>query len=141
MAGDAARQRPDGIVNANLWEFPNIEIEPSRSGSERQSAYSSGKKGQSRPTSAAAIQRVDSAVVQFARHLGLQIYNAKHLSTVKHSITRYRITLEGYWVQLRKPTRPRAGVWKSPAKMRRLAFTAAHKKLATIAANRILSGR
>jgi hypothetical protein len=78
---------------------------------------------------------------------------------VKHSITRYRITLDAFHAYLggtsstsphsvktksgTRGTRPseNLGVWKSPAQMRRLAFTAAHKKLASFAANRILSGR
>jgi A/G-specific adenine glycosylase len=152
------RQRPAGVVNSHLWEFPNVEIAPSRSSSGRQSAHSSGEKGQSRLTSAATIQGVDSAIVSAAKHLGLEIRNAKHLSIVKHSITRYRITLEAFSAKIggtsstsphlknaksgTRVTRPSGiSVWKSPMQMQRLAFTAAHKKLASLAANRILSGR
>ena len=83
--------------------------------------------------------------------------DVKPLCTVKHSITRYRITLEAFHVNLggrvpRVPfktaksgtrvTRPsEIGVWKTPAQMRQLAFTAAHKKLASAAVKCILSGR
>jgi hypothetical protein len=58
---------------------------------------------------------------------------------VKHSITRYRITLEACHVQFRKRPRPQDGAWKSPAQMRLLAFTAAHKKLASFAVNHAIS--
>jgi adenine-specific DNA glycosylase len=60
---------------------------------------------------------------------------------MKHSITRYRITLEAFLV---RPTRTIAnsdGIWKTPSQMQTLAFTAAHKKLASAAVKSILSGR
>ena len=125
------RQRPAGIVNAHLWEFPNVEI----------------INGKFDPKFAAK------------EIFGITPDRIKPISTIKHSITRYRITLEGYHVSFggtsftsshseksksgTHGTRPSEviGTWKSPAQMRRLAFTAAHKKLASLAANRILSGR
>ena len=107
------RQRPAGVVNAHLWEFPNGEI-------------LNGKFDLK-----AAAKDI----------FGIAPVRIEPLSTVKHSITRYRITLEGYHVRLAKQPRPQAGVWKSPAQMQRLAFTAAHKKLASFAADCILSGR
>jgi adenine-specific DNA glycosylase len=63
------------------------------------------------------------------------------LVTVKHSITRYRITLEAFAVRLKKVNTKMDGVWKTPAQMQRLAFASAHKRLASIATNRILSDR
>jgi adenine-specific DNA glycosylase len=63
------------------------------------------------------------------------------LCTVKHSITRYRMTLEAFHVRLKKSPAKSAGVWLSPKKFDSVAFTAAHKKLASFAANHILSGR
>jgi A/G-specific adenine glycosylase len=107
------RQRSSGAVNAHLWEFPNIEIH----------------NGESNPKLAAK------------EIFGITPVQIQPLSTVKHSITRYRITLEGYRVRLRKQPGSCVGIWKSPAQMERLAFTAAHKKLASLAANRILSGQ
>jgi A/G-specific adenine glycosylase len=107
------RQRPAGVVNAQLWEFPNVEI----------------AKGESDPKLAAKGV------------FGIEPVQIQPLSIVKHSITRYRITLEGYRVLLAKQPRAQAGVWKSPAQMQRLAFTAAHKKLASFATDCILSGR
>jgi A/G-specific adenine glycosylase len=124
------RQRPAGVVNAHLWEFPNVEI------------------SNNKPDPKLAAKDI----------FGIAPVQIEPLSTVKHSITRYRITLEGYRISFvrQSPTTPHSdlksgtgiarrsgkiGVWKSPAQMRRLAFTAAHKKLASLAANRILSGR
>jgi A/G-specific adenine glycosylase len=107
------RQRPAGVVNAHLWEFPNVEV-------------SNGK----------SIPKLAAKEI-----FGVVPSRIEPLSTVKHSITRYRITLEGYRVQFLKSPHPQAGVWKTPAQMRRLAFAAAHKKLASFAANRILSYR
>jgi adenine-specific DNA glycosylase len=107
------RQRPAGVVNAHLWEFPNVEITGAKSN----------------PKSAAKGL------------FGIAPVRIEPLSTVKHSITHHRITLEACRVRFRKQPRPETGVWKTPAQMRRLAFTAAHKKLASFAVNRILSLR
>jgi adenine-specific DNA glycosylase len=114
-----------------LWEFPNFETN-----------------GEKRGAKEIFDSIFDFKTVEF-----------QPLCTIKHSITRYRITLEGYRVsfggtsstsphliktRLGTPgTRPseNIGVWKSPAQMQWLAFTAAHKKLASLAANRILSNR
>ena len=62
------RQRPVGVVNAHLWEFPNLELSPDDSDLER------------------AARRV----------LMIRPKRLEPLGTVKHSITRYRITLEAY---------------------------------------------
>jgi A/G-specific adenine glycosylase len=105
------RQRPAGVVNAHLWEFPNTEITGAKSN----------------PKSAAKDI------------FGTAPVRIEPLSTVKHSITRYRITLEACHVQLRKRPRPQDGAWKSPAQMRLLAFTAAHKKLVSFAVNHAIS--
>ncbi|HEY5233566.1 MAG TPA: A/G-specific adenine glycosylase [Verrucomicrobiae bacterium] len=107
------KQRPAGIVNAHLWEFPNFEINGDNS----------------------AVKDV------FKSQFGFAPKSISPLCTVKHSITRYRITLEAFAVSLKKPSVKTGDVWKTPRQMRRLAFTAAHKKLASFAANRILSGR
>jgi adenine-specific DNA glycosylase len=95
-----------------------------------------------------------ATLVQAAKHLGLEPCESRHLCTIKHSITRYRITLEAFHVQLggwnsTTPKIPRArgarfseaGIWLTPAQMNRLALASAHKKLARTAANCILSGR
>jgi len=141
------RQRPAGVVNAHLWEFPNVEIPPSPSSSGHQSAHYSGKKSQSRLTSAATIQKHDLEIVRAAKSLGIESATFQPLCTLKHSITRYRITLEAFYVHLggtsytsphpkremsgTRITRPseKNGVWLTPVQLRKLAFTAAHKTI------------
>ena len=89
------RQRPAGVVNAHLWEFPNIE---------------------------ATTARQKSATP-------FQIVSAKPLCTIKHSITRYRITLEAWHAELDTPSQKVSGRWLNPVQLRKLAFTSAHKKV------------
>lgn len=120
------RQRPDGVVNAHLWEFPNIEVTngPMKLGDEP-----------SPPRAATDV---------FKSTFGFDARELSPLVTVKHSITRYRITLEAFSLALEKIPKSAnlmAGEWQTPARMRTLAFTAAHKKLASAAAQSILSGR
>jgi len=124
------QQRPIGIVNAHLWEFPNFEINGSR----------------------------QSAKEIFNSAFNFKAEAIQPLCTVKHSITRYRITLEAFRVNLggtsstsphskmksgTRETRPseNVGIWKTPAQMMQLAFSSAHKKLASAAAKSILSSR
>jgi A/G-specific adenine glycosylase len=142
------RQRPAGVVNAHLWEFPNVEIVPNQRGSPAkrdESAHYFRKKSQSRLTSAATVQEPDLEIIRAAKSLGIEPPTLQPLCTVKHSITRYRITLEAFRVQLggRSSTTPKIlgtrgsrpsennGVWLPPAQLRKLAFTAAHKKILT----------
>jgi A/G-specific adenine glycosylase len=106
------RRRPAGVVNAHLWEFPNVEI---------------------------TDRKPDPK--QAAKNLfGVQPAGLERLCTLKHSITRYRITLEAYRVRWQKRPGRRIGVWLTPAQLRPLAFASAHKKLASTAADCILSG-
>ncbi len=116
------RQRPAGEVNAHLWEFPNFEI-------------SGGEIG---------------AKEFYKSEFGIAPSKLSPLCTVKHSITRNRITLEAFQVSIggttytsphlktgksgTRVTRPsgmfsKAGVWMTPARLQQLAFTAAHKKI------------
>lgn len=96
-------QRPAGVVNAYLWEFPNIEV---------------------------AATGPD--LMKLTRRL-LHATPAKleKLCVVKHSITRYRITLEAYRARFsRRPARadPRHR-WLSLAKLQKLPFASAHRKI------------
>jgi A/G-specific adenine glycosylase len=117
------RQRPVGVVNAHLWEFPNTELGARHSGP----------------------QRAQSA----ARSLGFKPTASRPFCTIKHSITRYRITLEAFCARIGgtsytspKITRPQnstrrgtppseadIGRWLRLAQLARLPFTAAHKKV------------
>jgi A/G-specific adenine glycosylase len=107
------RQRPAGIVNAHLWEFPNFEI--------------NGKKKDAKEI--------------FRSAFDFKAAELQSLCTVKHSITRYRMTLEAFHVRLKNSPKKSANVWLPHARFDSLAFTAAHKKLASFAKNRMLSDR
>jgi A/G-specific adenine glycosylase len=107
------RQRPAGIVNAHLWEFPNFET--------------NGKKMDAQEIFNSAF---DFTAAKF-----------QPLGTIKHSITRYRMTLEAFHVRLKNSPKKLAGVWLLPEEFDSLAFSSAHKKLASAAAKSILSGR
>ncbi|HZI32941.1 MAG TPA: NUDIX domain-containing protein, partial [Candidatus Binatia bacterium] len=95
------RQRPAGVVNAHLWEFPNVE---------------------------SANGKPDAAKL-FDDVFGIKPARFAPLCTVKHSITRYRITLEAFSASMTKQSTKTDGVWKTPSQMQRLAFTSAHKKI------------
>jgi A/G-specific adenine glycosylase len=99
------RQRPAGVVNAHLWEFPNVEI----------------FNGEFNPK------------LEAKKVLGVTPSSFQPLCTVKHFITRYRITLEAFAARLKDFPAKNGGIWKTPAQMRQLAFTAAHGKILTSA--------
>jgi len=107
------RQRPEKIVNAHLWEFPNVE----RNGDDL------------------------SAEEMFKSHFAFAPASLIPLCTIKHSITRYRITLEAFQVCLKKSPKKLAGIWASPKEFDSIAFSSAHKKLASAAVKSMLSGR
>jgi A/G-specific adenine glycosylase len=107
------QQRPIGIVNAHLWEFPNFETNH-----EKKDA-----------------QEIFNSAFNFKAE------EFQPLCTIKHSITRYRMTLEAFHVRLKKLPKKLAGVWLSPKEFDSLAFSSAHKKLASFAAKCILSDR
>jgi A/G-specific adenine glycosylase len=93
------RQRPASVVNQGLWEFPNIEL----------------TNGLTLPELA-------------RKHLGLDLARAQPLSTIRHTITRYRITME----VLRCPA-PRKhvseGEWLTLRDLKRLPFPSAHRRI------------
>jgi len=95
------RQRPEKVVNAHLWEFPNHETTGA-------------------PTDAREVLNSEYALVVPA---------PEKLCTIKHSITRYRITVDAYQFSLKTAPAKIPGHWKTPAQMQTLAFTAAHKKI------------
>jgi A/G-specific adenine glycosylase len=112
------RQRPSGVVNAHLWEFPNVELngEPLNP--------------------AAAAQNL----------LGFTPKDPKALCTIKHTITRYRITVEVF--QVAQPANLKVGLscrsapssshtrpardeslWLPISELQKLSFPSAHKKI------------
>jgi len=97
------RQRPAGGVNAHLWEFPNVEVQPDDSHMKRAAC----------------------------RALGLTPRALEPLCTIKHSITRYRITLEVFQAVVPAPrgAAQAKGRWLTRKEMGRLAFASAHKRI------------
>ena len=116
------RQRPAGVVNAHFWEFPNEEIGA----------------------------RVCDPQHVAAKQFGLRTRKAEPFCTIKHSITRYRITLEAWRAELASsngapvsdPARSKTatrnapvrrpalhGHWFNLARLQKLAFTSAHRKI------------
>ncbi len=97
------RQRPAGMVNAHLWEFPNLEL----------------------------TQNGDDLIRAAGRIIGARPASLEPLCTIKHSITRYRMTLEVYRAvgYAEGPVYPAAGRWLNPAQLRRLAFSGAHRRI------------
>ena len=100
------RQRPAAVVNAHLWEFPNVEV-----------GLKSGEPAE-------VFAELDALHV-------LTTHPAKltPLCTVKHSITRYRITLEAFAVAAQQIPKKPDGIWKTTEQLQTLAFTSAHKKI------------
>jgi A/G-specific adenine glycosylase len=96
------RQRPAGVVNAHLWEFPNVEL--------------SG----------------DSDLHAAAREaLGFTAKKLLPFRTIRHSITRYRITLEAHRAEpaARTSLSHHAGEWRSLEELEGLSFCSAHGKI------------
>ena len=115
------RQRPEGVVNAHLWEFPNVEV-----GAIAGRAHHSVRAGIFLTGSGA--QRTDAPCLL----KDFSTTSAKPLCTIKHSITRYRITLEAWRAQLKRASSKNsksAGRWLAPKQLHRLAFTAAHRRI------------
>jgi len=112
------RQRPAGVVNGHLWEFPNVEMMVAK-GRARHSVYAAGR------TLVNGAQRSDAP----CQASDFNIPSAKPLRVVKHSITRYRITLEAYRADLASPPTKAQGNWLRPEQLHQLAFTSAHKKI------------
>src|SRR5579884_1917009 len=96
------RQRAAGQVNAHLWEFPNIEI-------------TTAEKKPNLP--------------QLAREqLGLHFSGATRFITIRHTITRYRITLDAFHAHLQKSEirNPKSEIrWLSLPQLEALPFTSA----------------
>ena len=97
------RQRPAGVVNAHLWEFPNVELNGSR---------------------------FDLRATAW-RALGFEPERPEPLWTLRHSITRYRIELQAYAANATRLPKPgqTKGRWLTLPELQTLAFPSAHKKV------------
>ena len=95
------RQRPAGVVNGHLWEFPNVEL---RNG--------------------------DKNFRRAARNeLGVNLKTLEPVSVIKHTITRYRITVEVFRITPVKGDRINGGQWLAPLELLKLSFSSAHKQI------------
>ena len=96
------RQRPSGVVNARLWEFPCAEVDERPDGRR----IAEGLFG----SSPSALQP---------------------LHQVRHTITRYRITMEVFRAAFTDgmPAVIQNARWCSPAALHKLAFPSAHRKI------------
>jgi A/G-specific adenine glycosylase len=100
------RQRPEGVVNAHLWEFPNIEL------------------------NAAPIDPTGATHGLF----GFVPKEMTLLCTIKHSITRYRITVDAFRAEtsIAAANRLKAELqtqWLPLSELHKLSFPSAHKKI------------
>jgi len=95
------RQRPKGMVNAFLWEFPNVELILEDCNLNK-------------------VAKKELGVVPVLRPF----------CSIKHTITRFRITLEVFRALLPNGISPRAnGRWLAQTDLERLPFTSAHKQV------------
>ncbi len=95
------RQRPDGVVNGHLWEFPNAEV---------------GQRGQAPENVARAL-------------FGVPMIVQTPLGSIRHSITRYRMTLEAFTATPVLELPRKKGVWVNRQVVKHLTFSSAHRKL------------
>ena len=113
------RQRPAGVVNAHLWEFPNIELTSS--------------KANGSPTVLQNLEvqlfRDDASASIDSIPLGLRLKNVIPLCIIRHSITRYRITLEARRAEWDGKVSDAPGSWVEASALSALAFASAHRKI------------
>lgn len=99
-----AVQRPRDGVNGGLWEFPSVEMKQN------------GSNGQ------APVSRV----------AGLGVRDARLLGSVRHSITRYRITMDVYCAKPNRSGNGEGKRWVTLAQLKRLPLSAAHRRIANM---------
>lgn len=107
--GDAflVRQRPAGVVNGGLWEFPNIE------------------------TTAQGTELADAVEQLF----GIRPTHLERLHQIRHTITRYRIQLDVFRVEIQSRRKITAeGTWHDLEQLEKLAFPSAHRKILRVLA-------
>jgi A/G-specific adenine glycosylase len=113
------RQRPPGGVNAQFWEFPNVEVKTGDDRACRPSARRWLRNQQLRGVHRDASRQT----------AGFHLISTKPFCIIKHSITRYRITLEAWRAELAPPAAKTPGRWLTLKQLRQLPFVSAHKKI------------
>lgn len=114
------RKRSEGGVNAGLWEFPDVDVTVSKLA----------------PAAALATLLASSAPprspLRPADHSPIdQPQIPSPFCRVKHSITRYQITVDVFHAALGAGirARPQTGVWRSLHQIDQLPFCAAHRRI------------
>jgi A/G-specific adenine glycosylase len=100
------RQRPAGVVNAHLWEFPNAEV----------------------------AEKGNVADVVARQILGVAPHASELFCTIKHTITRYRITMEVHRAEFAGHASgfSKTGKWCTLQDLQKLAFPSAHRKVVNL---------
>lgn len=102
------QKRPETGLLAGLWEFPGGKLEPDE-------------------TPEQALVR------EFLEELGLRVACKEKIAVIRHSYTRFRVTLHAFFVQSGPvPELPGNARFVTPAQLRELAFPAANKRLIRI---------
>ncbi|MBI3878148.1 MAG: A/G-specific adenine glycosylase [Verrucomicrobia bacterium] len=94
------RQRPGDVVNARLWEFPNVEL-----------------------TNGDTV--APNSFAQFTPRLS----PLASFCTIRHTITRYRITVEAFRADAESARAADGCVWIPRSELEHLPFTSAHAKI------------
>jgi len=144
------RQRPGGVVNAHLWEFPNVEVgrdfpegeiscfEPTASAARVDGPLLRVAPRIERPAARRQLRAPrrdlwggDSTLLRAAgRALGVRPAGLAPMISLRHSITRYRIRLDVFRASMKGgQSRGCSGQWVARTALKRLAFTAAHRRI------------
>lgn len=111
------RQRPDGVHNAQLWEFPNIEV----------TNPLTEREGGSTNTRSSKLDLLSGLSKEC---LGQSVRHLESFCTIKHTITRYRITIEVFRGELpRRCSMPGGAKWLRLVEMEKLPFPSAHRRI------------
>ena len=113
-------QRPAGVVNAHLWEFPNIRLSESAAGN-----------GASEFHATRRFNSKESLRKTAARSFRMRTRDLTPVGTIKHSITRYRISLSVFRTAQAPPKSrvTESARWLTRAQLAQLPFTAAHRRI------------
>ncbi|MEI6341758.1 MAG: A/G-specific adenine glycosylase [Verrucomicrobiota bacterium] len=100
------RQRPGDDVNGGLWEFPGLECGPG-----------------------------DDPKSVLARWLGVEPSQLALAGTIRHAITRHRISQHFFRLEgpASRPATPADAEWKTVQEIEALAWTAAHRRALALA--------
>lgn len=110
---------------AGMWQFPDVELPGPASA--RAADGGPANEHVSRPAKAALCQHVKEA-------LGLDVHVGEQLSSLRHHVTRFRISIDVYACATdrgrARAIQYAAARWCSPVELAALAMPAAHRKIA-----------